>query len=71
MLHCHNLNHVQIGLLRGSVDGKDGIDDVGGELLGESTAQLCGEGGTGDRKQQLAVNGTLELELVEELYAQH
>jgi hypothetical protein len=62
---------VQIGLLRGSVDGKDGIDDVRGELLGESTAQLCGEGGTGDRKQQLAVNGTLELEIVEELYVLH
>lgn len=51
------------------MDSKDSINDIGGELLGESTAQLCGEGGTGDRKQQLAVNGTLELELVEELYA--
>jgi hypothetical protein len=49
------------------VDGEDGIDDVGGKLLGEGTVQFGGKGGTGNRKQQLAVNGALELEIVEEL----
>lgn len=67
MLHGHDFNHVQIGLLRGSVDGEHGIHDIGGELLGKGAVKLSAERGSGDGKQQFTVNRTLDLELVEEL----
>lgn len=67
MLHGHDLNHVQVWLLGGTMDGEHGIDDVGCELLGESIVELGGEGGASHRKKQLSVNSAFELELVEEL----
>ena len=67
MLHSHDLNHVQIWLRGRLVDCEYGIDNIGGELLSKGVVELSGEGGTGDREEQLAVNGLLELELVEEL----
>jgi hypothetical protein len=60
---------MQVGLLGGAVDGEHGIDNVRGELLGEGVVQLGGEGGAGNREEQLAVNGPLELVLFEELRA--
>lgn len=49
------------------MNSKNGIDDIGSKLLSQGAVQLRGEGGTGDGKQELSVNGTLELEVVEEL----
>jgi hypothetical protein len=49
------------------VDSKDGIDDIGGELLSESVVQLGGEGCASNREEKLSVNGPLQLEVVEEL----
>lgn len=49
------------------MDSEDGIDNIGGELLGKGAVQLRGEGGTGNREQELTVDGTLELEVIEEL----
>lgn len=66
-MHCHNLNHVQVRLFGGSVDGENGVNDIRGELLSQGMVQLGGKGGTGDGKEQLAVDRTLELELVKEL----
>ena len=43
MLHLHDLNHVQIWLGWGLVDGEDGIDNVWGELVGECGVELGGE----------------------------
>jgi hypothetical protein len=67
VLHLHDLDHVQIRFGRGLVDGEDGIDDVGCEALSKAGAQLGGERCPGDGKEQLAVDFTGELELVEEL----
>lgn len=67
VLHRHDLNHVQIRLSGRSVNSKDGIDNVRGEFLRESTIQLCRQRGTSDRKQQLAVGLACDLELVKEL----
>ena len=58
---------MQVRLFWGSVDGEDGVNNIGGELLSKSMVQLGGEGGTSNRKEQLAVNGTLKLEVVKEL----
>jgi hypothetical protein len=58
---------VQVGLLRRLVDCEDGIDDGGRQALGKTGAELGGEGGAGDREEQLAVDIAGELELVEEL----
>ena len=67
MLHGHNLNHVEVGLLGGALDGKDGIDNVRGELLGEGIVQLGGKRRPSDREEEFAVNGPRKLEIVEEL----
>lgn len=58
---------MQIRLFGGSVDGENSVDDIRGELLSKSMVQLGREGGTSNGKKQLAVNGTLKLEVVEEL----
>lgn len=49
------------------MNSEDGIDDIGGELLSEGAVELRGEGGTGNGEQELTVDGTLKLEVVEEL----
>jgi hypothetical protein len=67
VLHLHNLDHVQVGLLALLVDGQDGVDNSGCQALGEAGVQLGGEGGPGDREEELAVDVTGKLELVEEL----
>jgi hypothetical protein len=67
VLHGHDLNHVQVGLLGGTVDSKDSVDNIGGELLGEGIVQFGGKRCAGDGEQELAVNGSLKLEVVEEL----
>lgn len=67
VLHLHDLNHVQIGLLGGLVDSEDGIDDRGGQRLGKAGTQLCGERGSGDGEEELTVDFAGKLELVEEL----
>lgn len=69
VLHRHDLNHVQIRLRRGSMDGEDGIDDIGGKFLGESSVQFRAERRTSNGEQQLAVDRPLNLELVKELYS--
>jgi hypothetical protein len=58
---------VQVRLFGGSVDGENGVNDIRGELLSQGMVQLGGKGSTSDGKEQLAVDGTLELELVKEL----
>ncbi len=67
MLHLHDLDHVQVGLLGGLVDGEDRIDDGRRQALSKARAKLCGEGGPGDREEELAVDIAGELKLVEEL----
>lgn len=67
MLHGHDFDHVQIRLLGSSVNSKDGINDIGGKLLGKCAVELSAERGTGNGKQQFTVDRTLNLELVEEL----
>lgn len=49
------------------MDGENGVNDIRGELLSQGMVQLGGKGGTSNGKEQLAVDGTLELELVKEL----
>jgi hypothetical protein len=49
------------------VDGKDGIDNIGGELFSKGVVQLGGEGCASNREEELSVNGPLKLEVVEEL----
>ena len=68
VLHGHDFNHVQIWLLGSSVDSENGIDNVGGKLLGKCTVQFRTERSPSDRQQQLTVDCTLDLELIEELY---
>ena len=48
VLHLHNLNHVEVGLGRGLVDGEHGIHDIRGKLSGEARVELGSEGGPGD-----------------------
>ncbi|EPE05131.1 hypothetical protein F503_03736 [Ophiostoma piceae UAMH 11346] len=66
VLHLHDLDHVQVGLGGGLVDGEDSVDDVGRELVGEGGVELGGQGGAGHGQQQLAVDLLGQLELVEE-----
>jgi hypothetical protein len=42
VLHRHDLDHVQVWLFGRLVDGKNGIDDVGGQLFGERAVELRG-----------------------------
>jgi hypothetical protein len=58
---------VQIGLRWCLVDGENGVDNVGGQLLRERAVELCGQRCASDRKEEFAVNLLLKLELVEEL----
>ena len=51
MLHLHDLNHVQIWLGWGLVDGEDGIDNIRGELVGEGRVELGGKGCAGDGEE--------------------
>ena len=67
MLHLHNLNHVQVGLRGGLVDGKNGVDNIGRQALGQATAQLGRERGTSNGEEELAVDFSGDLELLEEL----
>lgn len=67
MLHLHNLNHVQIGFGGGLVNGKNGIDNIGGQALGQASAELGREGCAGDGEEELAVYFFGDLELIEEL----
>jgi hypothetical protein len=67
MLHGHNFNHVKVWLGRGSVDGENGIDNIGREFLGEGTVEFRAERRPGNRQEEFSVDRALELELVEEL----
>lgn len=67
VLHLHNLHHVQIGLRGCLVDGKNGIDNVGSEVSGQSRVEFGGERCSGDAEEEFSVNLLGELETVEEL----
>lgn len=50
------------------MDSKDGVDDIRGQLLGKGTVQFRAQGRPGNRQEELAVDRSVKLELVEELY---
>lgn len=66
MLHLHDLHHVQVGLRGGLVDGQDGIDDVGGQFLGQGGVELGGQGSTSDGEEKFPVDLLGQLEGIEE-----
>jgi len=70
MLHSHNLDHVQIGLRWGIVNGEDGIDNAGCKLLGESLRKFRCKSCAGDGKEKFPIWLSLDLEFVEELRKQ-
>ena len=59
---------MQVWLFRGSVDRKNGINNIGSKLLGEGAVQLRAERGSSDGKKKFAINRPFDLELIEELY---
>ena len=77
VLHLHYFDHVQINrispafaiLLR--ADGENSVDDIGGEFLGESGMEFCGEGRVGDIDEVCSVEGWRLLERLEKLHEQN
>jgi hypothetical protein len=67
VLHLHNLNHVQVGFSGGLVDGKDGIDNVRGELGCQCRVELRGKRCTRDVEEEFSVDVLGKLERVKEL----
>ena len=67
VLHLHDFHHVQVGFLGGLVDGQDGIDDVGRELLGQGGVQLGRERCSGDGEEELPVDFFRQLEIIKKL----
>ena len=67
VLHGHDLDHVEVGLGRGLVDSEDGIDNIGGQALGQAGAKLGRKRCARDGKEELAVDLAGKLEVIEEL----
>jgi hypothetical protein len=67
VLHLHNLHHVQIGLRGSLVNSKNGIDNIGCKLGGQSRVEFGGERCSGDIEEEFSVNLLGEFERVEEL----
>ena len=55
-MHLHDLYHVQVGFRRSLVDGKDGIDDGWVKLLSKASVEFCGQGCSGNGKEEFSVD---------------
>jgi hypothetical protein len=66
VLHVHDLDHVQVKRLVGSLDGLDGIDDNFGQGVSEIGVNFGVEGGGGYFQKEVAGNFLLDLEIFEE-----
>lgn len=67
MLHLHDFHHVQVRLRWCLINGQNGIDDIGRELLGKCRVELGGERRASNVEKQAAIDLLVNLEVIQEL----
>ena len=61
VLHLHLLDHMEIGSLRASLDGQDGVHHAFCDVIGQLVMELRAQRGPGHVDERLAVNFYLEI----------